>query len=144
MLKSLPVMRRKAGGRAETLRPAVTVHQGAISKMASTSTGASNGREGTPMVERAWMPSSPKSPTARPEALFMILAWLVKAGAQLINPPRRTTLLTRSRFPRVAFAWATTFRKQACAQASQSLPKPHLRASLSPSGCPPQAVTGRI
>ena len=51
-----------------------------ISNMPSTSTAASAGREGTPIVLRAWRPASPNTATARSEAPFITCACWVKSG----------------------------------------------------------------
>ena len=88
------------GGRvmgAPRLRPQ------ASSNIPSTSTAASPGREGTPMVVRACRPASPKISTARSEAPFITTAcWVNSAGAAM-KPPSRTIRTTLSRSPAAAF-----------------------------------------
>src|SRR5258706_14239543 len=85
------------------------------SKMPSTSTAASEGREATPTVVRAWRPLSPKAATIRSEAPLSTFGASRKSGAELTKPPSRTTRTTLSRSPSAALTCASRLTAQPCA-----------------------------
>jgi hypothetical protein len=69
----------------------------ATSKMASTSTAASNGNAATPTVVRAWRPLSPNAATIKSDAPFSTFGPSRKSGAELTKPTSLTTRVTLSR-----------------------------------------------
>src|SRR5205807_4770218 len=87
------------------------------SKMASTSTAASEGREATPTVVRACRPLSPNAATIRSEVPLSTLGPSRKSGAELMKPPSLTTRTTLSRSPSAALTWASRLTPQPCAAA---------------------------
>src|SRR6185436_16736134 len=104
------------------------------SKMASTSTAASEGSEATPTVVRACRPLSPNAVTIRSEAPLSTLGPSRKSGAELMKPPSRTTRTTLSRSPSAALTCASRLTPQPCAAAlpcSMVTPAPSLPLATS-------------
>src|SRR5712671_2389723 len=92
-------------------QPVGGAHQ-ETSNTPSTSTAASDGSEATPTVVRAWRPLSPKAATIRSEAPLSTFGPSRKSGAELTNPPRRTTRTTLSRSPSAALICANRLMAQ--------------------------------
>ena len=98
--------------RRQPVRRAHRTPAQATSKMPSTSTAASAGNEATPTVVRAWRPLSPNAATIRSDAPFSTFGPSTKSGAELTNPPSRTTRTTLSRSPSAALICASRLMAQ--------------------------------
>src|SRR3546814_20200639 len=76
--------------------------------IASTSTAAFKGRQGTPTALRAWRPASPNTSTITSDAPLATFGWSVKDGAEATNAPS----FNRSDKRRVGTEGGSTFRSR--------------------------------